>query len=310
MKKNNLIFGLTLTVLFLSLLTGCNKSKFPQMKNPPKHVILIGFDGMSANSLKNGVAMPNYRSMMKKGSYTLKNRSVLPSSSAANWASMFMGASPELHGFNTWGSEKPDFPSRELTENNLFPDIFYLIRQVMPKAEIGHIYDWGGMYYLADNKSIDYIRQATLSGVDIKSSVAPAIEYITSKKPNFCAIIFDEPDGAGHSEDWESEAYYNMLNHLDNAMQTIVDAVENAGMMDETVFVLVSDHGGNGTGHGGPTLNEMETPIVFYGKGIKSDFEIPESTMVYDIASTIGYMFGVDQPQVWIGRPIMSIFKE
>lgn len=101
-----------------------------------------------------------------------------------------------------------------------------------------------------------------------------------------------------------------MLNHLDNALQTIVDAVEDAGMMDETIFVLVSDHGGKGTGHGGSTLDEMETPIVFCGKGIKSDFEIPESTMVYDIAATIGYMFGVDQPQVWIGRPIMFIFKD
>ncbi len=30
--------------------------------------------------------------MMKRGSYTLKTRSVLPSSSAANWASMFMDA--------------------------------------------------------------------------------------------------------------------------------------------------------------------------------------------------------------------------
>lgn len=310
MKKWNLVFSLTLAVLFLTLLSGCGKSKYPQMKNPPKHVILIGFDGMSANSLKNGVDMPTYRSMMKEGSYTLKNRSVLPSSSAPNWASIFMGAPPELHGFNTWGSEKPDFPSRELTENNLFPDIFYLIRQVKPKAEIGHIYEWGGMYYLADNKSIDYIRQATLSGIDIKSAVAPAVEYITSKKPNFLAIIFDEPDGVGHREGWESETYTNMLNHLDNALQVILDAVQEAGMMDETVFVLVSDHGGKDKGHGGPTLDEMETPIVFYGKGIKSDFELPESTMVYDIAATIGYMFGVDQPQVWIGRPIMSVFSE
>ena len=248
--------------------------------------------------------------MMKRGASTIKNRSVLPSSSAANWASMFMGASPELHGFNTWGSQKPDFESRELTENNLFPDIFYLIRQVKPKAELGHIYEWGGMYYLADNKSIDNIRQASLSGTDIKSAVAPAIDYIKAEKPNFCAIIFDQPDGAGHSDGWESDNYYNMLNHLDNALQAIVDAVEEAGMLDETVFVLVSDHGGKGTNHGGPTMDEMETPLVFCGKGIKSDFEIPESTMVYDIASTIGYMFGVDQPQVWIGRPIMSIFKD
>ena len=298
------------SVLSFSLLISCNKNSNPQMKNPPKHVILIGLDGMSANSLKNGVAMPNYRSMMKRGSHTLKTRSVLPSSSAANWASIFMGASPELHGFNTWGSQKPDFDSRELTENNLFPDIFYLIRQIMPKAELGHIYEWGGMYYLADNKSINNIRQASLSGINIKSAVAPAIEYIKKEKPNFCAIIFDQPDGAGHSDGWESDTYFNMLNHLDNALQAIVDAVEDAGMMDETVFVLVSDHGGTGTGHGGPTLDEMEVPLVFCGKGIKNDFEIPESTMVYDIASTIGYMFGVDQPQVWIGRPIMSIFNE
>ena len=310
MRKVNHIIGIVLSVLLFFTMIGCNKNSNPQMKMPPKHVILIGFDGMSANSLKNGVAMPNYRSMMKRGSYTLKNRSVLPSSSAANWASMFMGASPELHGFNTWGSQKPDFDSRELTENNLFPDIFYLIRQVKPKAEMGHIYEWGGMYYLADNKSIDNIRQASLSGVNIKSAVAPAVEYIKEKKPNFCAIIFDQPDGAGHSEGWESDAYDSMLNHLDNALQAIVDAVEEAGMMDETVFVLVSDHGGIEKGHGEPTLDEMETPIVFYGKGIKNDFEIPESTMVYDIASTIGYIFGIDQPQVWIGRPIMSIFEE
>ena len=89
-----------------------------------------------------------------------------------------------------------------------------------------------------------------------------------------------------------------MLNHLDNALQAIVDAVEEAGMLEETIFVLVSDHGGKEKGHGGPTLDEMETPIVFYGKGVKSDFEIPESTMVYDIASTTGYMFVVNQPQV------------
>ena len=308
MKKVKHFIGIVLSVLLFSAMISCNKNSNPQMKNPPKHVILIGFDGMSANSLKNGVAMPNFRSMMKRGSYTLKNRSVLPSSSAANWASMYMGASPELHGFNTWGSQKPDFDSRELTENNLFPDIFYLIRQVQPKAEMGHIYEWGGMYYLADNKSIDNIRQAALSGIDIKSAVAPAVDYIKKEKPNFCAIIFAEPDGAGHNIGWESDSYNNMLNHLDNALQAIVDAVEEAGMMDNTVFVLASDHGGKDKGHGGPTLGEMETPIVFYGKGIKEDFEISESTMVYDIASTIGYMFGVEQPQVWIGRPIKSIF--
>lgn len=301
--------AIILSSLFF-ILFGCSNKNNRQMNNPPKHVIMIGLDGMSANSIKNGVEMPTYRSMMKNGAYTLKNRSVLPSSSAANWASLFMGSSPEQHGFNTWGSQKPDFASRELTENNLYPDVFYLIRQEKPTAELGLIYEWGGIYYLADNKSIDKIEQAKISGKDLNSALAPITDYITTKKPAFSAIIFDEPDGAGHSEGWESEGYYDMLNHLDNALKIIVQTVEDAGMIDETIFVLVSDHGGTGTGHGGPTLDEMETPLVFCGKGIKSNFEIPESTMIYDIGSTIGYMFGVNQPQVWIGRPIMSIFEE
>ena len=51
--------------------------------------------------------MPQFRSMMQDGCYTLENRSVLPSSSAVNWALMFMGAAPELHGYTQWGSFTP-----------------------------------------------------------------------------------------------------------------------------------------------------------------------------------------------------------
>lgn len=311
MNKLNYKIKTIFSILLLLIIFSCsNSTGTDQMKNPPKHVIMIGFDGMSANSIKNGVEMPTYRSMMKKGAYTIKNRSILPSSSAANWASLFMGSSPEQHGFNTWGSQKPDFPSRELTENNLYPDIFYLIRQVKPEAELGLIYEWGGIYYLADTKSIDKVKQIAPSIDNVDSVLTSITDYLTDDKPDFCAVVLDHPDSAGHSFGWESDEYYEMLNLLDNALKTITDAVKEAGMMNETIFVLVSDHGGTGTGHGGPTLDEMETPLVFYGKGIKSDFEIPESTMVYDIGSTIGYMFGVNQPQVWIGRPIMSIFED
>ena len=76
MIKANPSIGIVLAALLFFIMVGCNKNSNPQMKNPPKHVILISFDGMSANSLKNGVAIPNYRSMMKRGSYTLKTRSV------------------------------------------------------------------------------------------------------------------------------------------------------------------------------------------------------------------------------------------
>lgn len=86
--------------------------------------------------------------------------------------------------------------------------------------------------------------------------------------------------------------------------------VSQTGKRDETVFILSADHGGKGTGHGGKAMNEMQTPIVFYGKGIKQGARITESKMVYDIAGTVAFMLGVEQPQVWIARPIRSAFNE
>lgn len=304
--------SLAVAVLFLASAC-CNSSNVDEKKgvvNPPKHLIIVGFDGMSANSIKNGVDMPTYRKMMEQGSSSVSVRSILPSSSACNWASMFMGAPSELHGYNTWGSQTPDFPSRVLTPNGTFPDIFYQIRSAHPDKKLAHFYEWEGMRYVVDTLSIDMVMQMEPSVENVDKALEPVLSYITSEKPYLSTIIFDQPDGAGHSKGWESQEYYRMLTYLDNALAKIVKAVLDAGMLEETLFVLVSDHGGVGTGHGGPTLDEMEIPLTLYGKGVKKGYEIQESVMIYDIAATVNYILSGEQPQVWTGRPIMSIFED
>lgn len=279
-------------------------------KNLPKHVILIGFDGLSAHCLNNGADMPTFRKMMAGGASTLENRSILPSSSACNWASMFMGAGPELHGYTEWGSRTPELPSRVVNGDNRFPNIFGLYRDKSPDAEIGYIFGWEGMNYLVDTLAINYRRLEPMTVENPEGLTSVAAQYIKEKKPNFCAVIFDEPDGTGHGKGWSSPEYFSMVNHLDSCLAEVVNAVQEAGIMDETVIILSADHGGIETGHGGKTMNEMQTPIVIYGKNVKKGFKIPESTMVYDIAGTIAYLLDVQQPQVWIARPILSAFED
>lgn len=89
MKQRNLLLILVLAIVTIS-------SAFAA-KPKAKHVIWIGLDGWGAYSVEKA-EMPVTKQFMKDGSYTLKKRSVLPSSSAVNWASMFMGAGPEIHG--------------------------------------------------------------------------------------------------------------------------------------------------------------------------------------------------------------------
>lgn len=120
-----------------------------------KHVIMIGIDGWGAYSVSKA-KIPNIRFLMDSGAYTLKKRSVLPSSSAVNWASMYMGAGPELHGYCEWGSQVPDLPSRVTNEDGIFPTIFSELRTVAPEAEIGNICEWGGIRYLVDTLALNY----------------------------------------------------------------------------------------------------------------------------------------------------------
>jgi len=88
-----------------------------------------------------------------------------------------------------------------------------------------------------------------------------------------------------------------------------MEATKEAGIYDDTIFVLTSDHGGIDKGHGGMTLEEMLTPFIVYGKGVKPGFEMTDAMMQYDVPATIAYILGLETPQVWVGRPMLSIFE-
>lgn len=293
-------------LLIVSLFTSCAvDQKIPKAK----HVILIGLDGWGAYSVQQA-EMPHIKKCMKEGAYTLKKRSVLPSSSAVNWASMFMGACPELHGYTEWGSKTPELPSRNVNKHGIFPTIFQLYREANPDAEIGCIYEWDGIKYLTDTLSLQYYALAPDYNANPAALCDMAVQYIGEKKPNLFAIIFDNPDHVGHAVGHDTPEYYHKLAELDGYIGQIIDAVKKAGMMEETIFIITGDHGGIDKSHGGKTMAEMETPFIISGKNIKSGYCFDDiSMMQYDCASVMATIFALKRPQVWIGRS-MPVFKE
>ena len=273
-----------------------------------EHVIFIGLDGWGAYSLPQA-DMPNVKSMMDKGAYTLEKRTVLPSSSAPNWASMFMGAGPELHGYTTWGARTPELPSRVILKNNIFPTIFQLCRDSYPDAETGVLYDWDGIKYLVDTLSLSHHAQSPDYQKYPEGLCEMAEKYIKEKKPMLLAVCFDEPDHVGHTKGHDTPEYYAKLKELDGYIGRIIAAAEEAGTADNTIFIVSSDHGGIGLGHGGITMEEMQTPFIIAGRNVRDMGEFSESMMQYDVAATMAYILGIgDLPQVWIGRPMTQLF--
>lgn len=270
-----------------------------------KHVILIGADGLGSFIMNDHKgSFPNLEKLMQEGSSSLQMRSVLPSSSAVNWASILMGAGPELHGFTEWGSQKPELPSRVIGSRGMFPGIFGLVKDKYPQSETGVFYSWDGIGYLFEKEAVSLDISAKSTEV-----LSESIDFLNKKSPVFSFIYFAQPDGKGHNNGWGSQEYVDDCKMIDRYVGEIMQTIKKNGMDKNSIVIFISDHGGIDKGHGGKTMQEMEVPYIVWGKNVKAGYKIEESLMVYDNASTIAHILGLNQPQVWIGRPVKSIFK-
>ncbi len=292
----------TLVTGALAVLTLSCQQKYPK---GIKHVIVIGIDGMSVQGLLEANT-PCMDSLMQNGAFNYKVRSVIPTVSLPNWAAMVNGAGPEITGVtnNSWNRHFDDYPPVAMSENRVFPNVFSVIREQMPEAETGAIYEWGGFERMLETELIDKF-EAYSSQREIAEKAA---EYILEKKPNFLFIHLDRVDSFGHSKGHMSPEYVDFIGETDNDVRTIVNAVKDAGISDKTMIMVVSDHGGIFYAHGGYTYEEFTTPIIYSGKGIKKNYHIQQQIYRYDVAADVIFALGLEAPQVWVGRPVKAAY--
>jgi predicted AlkP superfamily pyrophosphatase or phosphodiesterase len=277
-----------------------------------KHVFLIGLDGWGGYSFKNSsFEMPTIETIIPVSSYTFEAINVMPSITIPNWASMFMGTSPDVHGYKTnpaAGNDEPSAASTFVDKYGIFPSIFTLLKEERPNCKVAFFFEKPKIGYLCPDNVIDIKRNIiNLSGNDI--GISNITDCIESEKPNFTAIIFLEPDGVGHAVGHNTQKYYNQLTKMDDYIEKIITSIKKANIWDDSILFFSSDHGGIGNGHGGDTPLEREIPLIICGKNIRSNYKITEPVMIYDIAATIAYIFELGTPFFWTGN-VLNVFSE
>ena len=287
---------------------GATAADAPPPGPVPRHVVFLGFDGLSGSRLAHGVPMPNLSRLMAEGAWTLASRSILPSASACNWRSLFTCSPVENHGFTKWNTREPEFEPAALDADGRYPDIFSELRRQRPGARIEYIYEWSGMAFVAATNACDFVH-AVKGDEQISGTTDVAVERIRSSRPDFLAVAYDNPDHAGHGHGWDSAEYVDCCRRLDEAIGRVLAAIRDAGMADETVVVISSDHGGRDRRHGGATLAEMARPVVIFGPGVKRGWRIRGASDVCDTGATLAALLGLRFPQAWTGRPMRDAFK-
>ena len=303
------------TCYLLMILCCISITNLDAARKKAKHVVMIGIDGWAAEGVRQAAPedIPNIKYLMDNGSWTLAKRSVMPSASAINWASMFNGLPTEMHGFDKWNSTKGTIPSTSDNGRGIPPTIYTILRQQYPDAETGIIYDWDGVGAVCDKESASYEKYINTyhgnTNMTLEEYTGNGVAYIKEKKPLFFTLYYGILDNTGHNKGWYSPEYMQVQKNLDANIGIVIQALKDAGIFEDTVIIVSSDHGGKGKGHGKFTLQELETPFIVYGKKIKKGHEITQPMMQYDTPAIIADILGAKIPEDWRGRAFKQIYK-
>ncbi len=109
--------------------------------------------------------------------------------------------------------------------------------------------------------------------------------------------------------------FYAMVSNVDRNVGRIVDAVEKAGQLDNTVFILTADHAdflGDHNLNGKSALpyeSDRVIPLVFAGPGIPQGARSGELVEILDVMPTILDLLGVPQTQGNQGMSLLPAMR-
>jgi len=121
---------------------------------------------------------------------------------------------------------------------------------------------------------------------------------------------FDTPDKYQHSV----KGYYRMLKGVDDEIAKIRKKLEEKGVENNTVIILMGDNGyflGERQLAGKWLMydNSIRIPLIVFDPRIKKHSDIDEMALNIDIPATILDYAGIQQPTIWQGKSLVSLIQ-
>lgn len=229
-----------------------------------RKVLIIGLDGLRSDAFQQANT-PHMDSLIAGGLFTWDAWHLGITVSGPSWSSIMCGVWEPKHGVtgNSYtGSKYNDYP--------------YFVthaKEIKPNLKAIQITEWPNM---SDNVYNDGWDKKIKTGKDgdgaFTASVAAPI--LRDSADLDCAFVyFDQIDLTGHSTGFNpnNTAYISAIENVDIQVGKVVNAVKQRPNYanENWLILIITDHGGIGTGHGGNSNEERHIWWIASGKEVE-----------------------------------------
>lgn len=292
-----------------------------------RNVVLIVLESTGANYLKSWGAkvdsMPNLSGLAEKSIIFENAYAVYPESIKGLFSLMFstapaidLNAEQHVNGSGS-GRSLADELRTEGYDTGLFHSgrFMYLgMDAVVESSGFDQSVDAGGISGKSNSSF----------GVDEPATVEAMLNWLDGReagKPFFLTYLpiaghhpYDTPKPGPFPGDAEESQYLNALHYADEALGDLLAGLQERGLLENSLLVIVGDHGeafGQHSGNYGHTLalyeENVRVPLLIAAPGlIESQTRVTRVASMIDLGPTILALLGQSPPQGWEGTSLLE----
>lgn len=244
--------------------------------NHARHLIVISLDAFSEDNWEEAKKLPHFSYLIENGAFSDQLKSVFPTHTYVAHTTMVTGVYPDLHGIYHNNQFQPFAPIKEQTwhwhqRDIKVPTIYDLARRNHLKTagllwpvsgksslqynlpEVAAIKNENQTLKLMKNGSPLYIMGLAWRLVKSRKGIHQpylddyttlcVVDTIKRKQPHLLLAHLIDLDSVKHTKGTRSKEVKDCLLRMDRRIGEILQGVKDAGLIHNTVFFIVSDHG-------------------------------------------------------------------
>ncbi|MBR6557853.1 MAG: alkaline phosphatase family protein [Clostridia bacterium] len=268
---------------------------------PYKHVLIIGVT--AAGAFFEDAYTPNMDRIFKDANITYECRSGAPTSTVSSWTTLLHGIEYNAHGLIEGVKDKA-YPT-----DSPYPSIFRAVLEAKPDSKVVSVCRWRDINnnFIEDGIGIEKI---TMEKDDLFVAET-ACEYVNKNgAPTLMFVQLDFPDDRGHNSaaGFGGDEHLSAISRTDTLIDAVYRAYERQGVLDDTLVIVTSNHGGYLWDHGGNSDGEKNVMFAVRGKNVIKNGSA-EDMDIRDIAPIVMHALGLESPEGWTGRLPEGIFE-